>query len=137
MADRSAGPEAERREARRRRMFAARHALEGRRGGDVTLADLAAAVARALGGHDGPDPSVVARWLKGVSEPRTTAMWEALATALGVDPGWLAFGEATSARGPGADRDESVPVVVVDRGVDVTPREPRAESPRRRKANGG
>lgn len=87
-------------EALAARMFAAKNHLERLRHRDVTLAELGELVAQQLGRQKAFDPSVVARWIKGRQDPDTRDAWLALAETLQVDPGWLAFGDASSAPAP-------------------------------------
>lgn len=75
------------------RMFEAVQGLERRLGRRVTLDELGAWTAEREGRSDSYAGSVVRRWLKGLSEPRGSAGWQALAEVLGVSAGWLAFGE--------------------------------------------
>lgn len=64
---------------------------------NVTHPEIAQGVAEVLG-EPAKQPSTVGRWFKGtLPDLRTTA---ALASYLGCDPGWLAFGEESSALGP-------------------------------------
>ncbi len=79
------------------RMFQAQHHREGQLGHKLVLREIGEAVARAAGLDEPVAPSVVRRWLIAQQEPRGLAVWRALAAALGVDPGWLAFGDASAA----------------------------------------
>lgn len=89
-----------------RRMFEAVNHLERTLGRKVTLAEIGQLVAGAQHGRDDDyAPSVVARWIKGTQEPRSREQWAALATALRVDPGWLAFGVGTAGGKPLLDLD--------------------------------
>jgi len=83
-----------------RRMFVARHYREGQLGRALTLSDISRAVSASLKREEPYDPSVIARWLKGTQEPRTRPQWVALARALAVDVGWLAFGLESAAPAP-------------------------------------
>lgn len=76
-------------------MYAARAALEAREQRRLTLEDLASRVATAQGLKVVYAPTVVRRWLEGMTEPASIDTWYALATALRVSAGWLAFGEGT------------------------------------------
>lgn len=98
------------REGQRERMFQAHHALEGKLGRKVTQAELAQMVALNAPHEPPPAASVVARWLKGQSAPKTLALWQALAAALEVSPGWLAFGEGEGPGGPTSARPEPISV---------------------------
>lgn len=74
-------------------MFAALNHLERETGTRVTFAALGALVAAMEPGREEDySASVVARWIKAEQEPKTREGWLALARALRVDPGWLAFG---------------------------------------------
>lgn len=79
------------------RMFRARHHREGIVGRKVPLREISADVSALLGLDSDYAPSVVARWVGGHQEPGTREQWVALATALSVDVGWLAFGDASAA----------------------------------------
>lgn len=79
------------------RMFEARHRREGQLGHKLVLREIAESVSVGLGRREPYDPSVIARWLNGQQEPKTRRQWVALADALAVDVGWLAFGEASGA----------------------------------------
>ena len=84
-----------------KRMFAARQQLERQKSRRVPLEEIGAAVAAAMGRAGDPyAPTVVGRWLRGESEPESRKLWFALASTLGVDVGWLAFGAATAAPSP-------------------------------------
>lgn len=74
------------------RMFAALRDLEKREGQRVTDADLGERVAKAAGRRKPYAGSVAARWRKGEQVPRDLKLWHAIASALGTDPGYLAFG---------------------------------------------
>ncbi len=78
-------------------MFQAQHHREGQLGHKLVLREIGEAVSKAAGWDEPVAPSVVRRWLIGQQEPRDRAGWRALAEALAVDPGWLAFGEASGA----------------------------------------
>lgn len=112
------------------RMFDALNSLERRLRRSIALDEMGRMVAEAEGRPDDPyAPSVVSRWLRGVSEPRQRATWRALAQVLGVSAGWLAFGDEGSAPAEGAPENEERPPVVRKplpmRKVDVdSPRPP-------------
>lgn len=90
-----------------RRMFGARNHLERELGRSPTLEELGAETAKMAGRAKKPfAPSVIARWLKGQQEPKTRDLWLALAAVFRVDPGWLAFGEASAAAAPEGYRAE-------------------------------
>lgn len=102
------------------RMFGAVQGLERRLGRRVTLDELGAMVAE----REGREPyagSVVRRWLKGLSEPRGTAGWEALAAVLGVEPGYLAFGTTTAPTPAASDGGDLAGVRPSGGSVDVLP----------------
>jgi hypothetical protein len=83
------------------RMFSAVNAFERALGRKLTLAQLGERVAAEEVGREAPyAPSVVARWVRGEQEPGTRGQWVALARALQVDPGWLAFGPESAAPAP-------------------------------------
>ena len=82
------------------RMFAAKNYLERALGRDVTFDDLGVMVAHEQGRVSPYAASVTSRWIKASQEPRTRAIWLALAKVLRVDPGWLAFGSESSAAAP-------------------------------------
>lgn len=86
------------------RMFEAMQGLERRLGRRVTLDELGVWVAEREGRGAKPYAgSVVRRWLRDLSEPRSTTTWYALAAVLEVDPGWLVFG---SPRPGSTEREE-------------------------------
>lgn len=88
-------PHREDAEALRLRLLDALHGLERREGHRVTFTALAERVAEALGAS--VSVATVARWFDGSREPKDRASLAALAAALGVDPGWLAYGDAPAA----------------------------------------
>lgn len=92
-------------EALAKRMFLARNRLEAAFGRGVAVREIGETVSAALRRGEAYDPSVVNRWLKGEQEPKTRAQWVALARALAVDPGWLAFGPDSFAPMPREDID--------------------------------
>lgn len=104
------------------RLFQARLQAAIREGRQVTQADVAQMV--------GVKDATVSRYEAGKAEP-DLGMIVLLAAALGVTPGWLAFGEASSLTptlGPPIERE----VRPVPRPV---PRPaPRSQTPRRRKS---
>lgn len=79
------------------RLFRAWHLLQIRKGGGVTQEWLGRQVGRILG-EDLVSQSAVSRWFKGATPDLDTIA--ALGRALGVDPGWLAFGELSEAPAP-------------------------------------
>lgn len=79
------------------RLFRAWHLLQIRKQGGVTQEWLGKRVGRILGEED-LSQSAVSRWFKGAIPDLDTI--EAMAKALEVDPGWLAFGEASAAPSP-------------------------------------
>ena len=73
------------------RLLEALHGLELREGHRVTYTSLAERLGAALG-----RPITVAavqRWFDGTREPKDRESLAALASVLGVDPGWLAYGD--------------------------------------------
>lgn len=81
-----------------RRMFAATNRLEQAFGRPVTFEEIGARVAQNEDGREKPyAASVVARWIKSTQEPRYRSQQRAIARALGVDPGWLWFGDESAA----------------------------------------
>lgn len=66
------------------RIYEARVAMKGRRGSKMSQAELGEAV--------GVSPSQIGFYEAEANEPGRDA-WEAMASALGVTPGWLAFGQ--------------------------------------------
>ena len=79
-------------EALRLRLLDALHGLERREGHRVTYTALAERVGEALGAS--VSVATVARWFDGSREPKDRESLAALAAALGVDPRWLAYGDA-------------------------------------------
>jgi len=84
-----------------KRLFAARHALEGRLERPVQLQEIAADIRKRMGSKKAPADSVVSRWLAGKQLPRDIYVWYAISGALGARPGELVFGEMGDA-GKGA-----------------------------------
>lgn len=82
----------------RERLFAAWYLYQARSGGSKSQEWLAEAVSRKLGLREPLTQGTVSRWLKG-SEPDLVTI-AAIASVLGVDPGWLAFGQLTHAPPP-------------------------------------
>ena len=79
------------------RLFRAWHFLQLRKGGGATQEWLGRRVGKMLGEEE-ISQSAVSRWFRGsVPDLETIA---AMAKALEVDPGWLAFGEASQAPSP-------------------------------------
>lgn len=71
---------------------------ELRTGEDLTWIELGRRVTRELGGNGAPDTSKFSR-IKLDQQAPTLAEVAAFAVVLGVDPGWLAFGEGEMVRG--------------------------------------
>jgi hypothetical protein len=114
------------------RMFSAVQGLEARLGRRVTLDEIGAWT----GEREGREPyagSVVRRWLRGLSEPRGTAAWSALADVLGVEPGWLAFGTPNTRL---TVRDNAAAVLGPDLGTDTREPSPHARDSARRARKG-
>ena len=80
------------------RLFRAWHLLQIRKGGGATQEWLGKRVGRILGEAE-VSQSAVSRWFKGATPDLETIA--AIAKALDVDPGWLAFGEDSQAPSPG------------------------------------
>jgi transcriptional regulator with XRE-family HTH domain len=79
------------------RLFRAWHLLQIRKGGGATQEWLGKRVGRLLGEAE-LSQSAVSRWFKGATPDLDTIA--AIAKALEVDPGWLAFGDASLAPSP-------------------------------------
>lgn len=92
------------------RFFIAKNQLERRLGRDVTFAELGELVAKSQGRDEPYAVSVARRWLRAEQEPSTRELWIALARALGVDVGWLAFGAASAAPAPEGYIEPAAPV---------------------------
>lgn len=96
--------------------------------GRVSYEEIADAVAERTGRKPAHRPTSVGRWFKGESVPDVPSIW-ALANFFGVDPGWLAFGDASDAPAPAA--------VIASRAAESSLRTEKAEvvkAPRRKKA---
>lgn len=119
-------------EARAARMFDALNDLERRERRKLTLAELGARVAVAEGRAEPYAPSVVRRWLKGLAEPSSIALWRAIGAVLGVDPAALAFG----APAPRTTPTQSAPIVLTPEETATPATRPPAASPGRRKRAG-
>lgn len=124
------------------RMFRARHHREGESGRKLVLREISADVSSTLGREEPYDPSVVARWLKAEQEPKTRAQWIALARALDVDVGWLAFGPDSAAPAPSTVTGSSSRAKAVDkpmRSAGEIERMPETQRPAvtKKAANGG
>lgn len=79
-------------------MFAAFNHLERTAGRPVTLEEFGTLVATSEAEREAPyAASVAARWVKATQEPRYRSQQLAIAKALGVDPGWLWFGDDCAA----------------------------------------
>jgi hypothetical protein len=80
------------------RMFEATNRLELTERRKLTLDEIGARIADHEEGRDVPySASVVRRWLAAEQEPRYRTLQLAIAKALGVDPGWLWFGQDSAA----------------------------------------
>lgn len=80
------------------RMFEATNRLELTERRKLKLEEIGARIADHEEGRDVPySASVVRRWLAAEQEPRYRRLQLAMAKALGVDPGWLWFGDDSSA----------------------------------------
>lgn len=79
----------------KRRMYAARAALEQREEKRVSLDEIGRRVALALRRAQPFANTVVRKWIEGMSEPENVMTWLALAYVFGVSPSWLAFDEGT------------------------------------------
>ena len=88
--------------------------LSGQAGRKLGYRDLGDRVGEILG--EGPiNQSKLTRWFNGETEPDLREV-RAIAKACGVDPGWLAFGEASQAPAPGhTKRPGDVPALEVER----------------------
>lgn len=97
-----------------RRMLIGLHGLELAEGRRVSYAE----IARRMGKIAPParQVSTVTRWFAGAQSPETTAEMAILARVLGVDPGWLTYGDPADATG-------DAPILGPDVTLDVT--EPR------------
>lgn len=83
----------------RNRLFEAWGLHQLRMGGNLSQEWLAGEVSRRLGLKTPLTQSGVSRWLRG-SVPKDLKTIVAIAQALRVDPGWLAFGGESKAPGP-------------------------------------
>lgn len=79
----------------RLRIARAKREIHGR----VSYREIAEAVAERTGRATAHRDTSVGRWIQGDSFPDVPSIW-ALAEIFGVDPGWLAFGDACQAPGP-------------------------------------
>lgn len=95
-----------------RRFFLAQQRQEHALGRRLPLEEIGGAVARVLGRSVPIAPSVVRRWLRGISEPDRLTL-QALADIFDVSPGWLAFGEAEARRAMPADVAPAAPSTLV------------------------
>jgi hypothetical protein len=86
------------RAGQKERMFAARARLEQREQRRVSLDELGARVADAMGKPAPFANTVVRRWIEGIGEPENVITWVALAEVFDVNVGWLAFAEGAPAR---------------------------------------
>lgn len=84
----------------RDRLLRAWALLQLREGGILSQTWLAGEVARELGMEETMSPSTVSYWFAGVRLPGDLDTMAALARVLRVDPGWLAFGDASQAPAP-------------------------------------
>ena len=75
------------------RLFRAIAHFEARRGSRLTRDEVGAAVGKSMKRDDPYSGPTVTLWLQGAQVP-SVAQIEGLARFLGVNPGWLAFGEA-------------------------------------------
>lgn len=80
------------------RMFHAFTLLRLRRG-ELSQAWVADQLGKVMGKREGYSPSAVSRWMGG-QEPGELETIIGLAQVLEVDPGWLAFGDASRAPAP-------------------------------------
>lgn len=120
------------------RMFRARHHKEGELGRSLTLQEIGEAVAEASGREKPFDPSVVRRWLEGEQEPKTRAIWVAVARVFSVDVGWLAFGDECQAPMTRSHQNGNTPKIPMRPPGEIIAGGPREETkpPAKRIAGG-
>jgi transcriptional regulator with XRE-family HTH domain len=111
-----------------RRMLIGLHGLELEEGPRISYAE----IARRMGEIAAPAPQVstIQRWFTGAQSPDTRQQMAALASVLGVDPGWLTYGDPENRE---AARAEDPPF------LGPLPKAPFGEPPdaaRRRKRDG-
>jgi transcriptional regulator with XRE-family HTH domain len=112
------------------RIRQARFQLAARRGRAVTQTALAASI--------GVSPGAVSQWENGTTEP-TLSIIPKLAQALGVTPGWLAFGESSEAApllNPATDRKLTSEELDAARAEVAALRASQATSAKKRRGNG-
>ncbi len=92
-----------------KRLFEALILHSGRQGRMVRHTELGEAIAQAMQREQPLTGAAVGRWFRGVAMPDIPTV-RAVAAVLGVDPGWLAFGDDSAAPGPqGPDVAEFIP----------------------------
>ena len=84
----------------RERMFRAWTLLQLRKGQQLSQQWLGRELGLELGRESAVDQGLISYWLSGKKTPGDYETMVGLARVLGVDPGWLAFGEASEAPGP-------------------------------------
>lgn len=93
-------------EEMRKRLFRAWWSYQAAVGGERSQEWLAEAVSNELGLKEPLTQSAVSRWMRG--EGISLKKLVALAKVLGVDPGWLAFGEDSKAPPPADPMQEGM-----------------------------